>query len=121
MKPSRRRPTRLVPRVVYQTAFVGVIPLCVGCSSSSSTSGGNPDSGDDSSIYNGAVGCAAFTCGVANIGFDSGGQEAASHEGGTEAGASQDDSGDAAQDAPMILAVACAGFSCGGSDAGSSG
>jgi hypothetical protein len=120
MKPSRRRPTRLVPRVVYQTAFAGVIPLCVGCSSSSST--GNPDAGDESSIYNGAVGCAAFGCGVAAVGFDSGGgaQEAAAQEGGSEAGASQD-GGDAAQDAHPILAVACSGFACGGTDAGSSG
>lgn len=122
MKSSRRRsarPTRLVPKVVYQTAFVGVIPLCVACSSSSST-GGSPDSGADTGFYNGAVGCAAFGCGVANLGFDSGqdDQDAASSSDG--GGASQD-SGDAHQDAPQILAVACAGFGCGGNDAGSSG
>jgi hypothetical protein len=118
MTPSRRRPTRLVPKVVYQTAFAGVIPLCVACSSSST--GGSPDSGNDS-FYNGAVGCAAFTCGVANFGFDSGQDAAASEAGSSDGSASQADSGDAQRDAPQIFAVACAGFSCGGTDAGSSG
>lgn len=122
MKSSRSRRTRFVPRVVYQTAFAGVIPLCVACSSSSGggASNGNSDSGDDTGYYNGAVGCAAFTCGVAAIGFDSG-QEAAASDAASDGGASHQDSGDAQQDAPQILAVACAGFSCGGTDSGSSG
>jgi hypothetical protein len=124
MKSSRRRPTRLVPKVVYQTAFVGVIPLCVACSSSSGASTGNPDSGEDTGFYNGAVGCAGFSCGgsVAAIGFDSGQEATASDSASSDgSGPSQIDSGDASQDAHTILAVACAGFACGGTDAGSSG
>jgi len=117
-RPRGARPTRLVPKVVYRTAFVAVIPLCAACSSSSSSTGGGPDSGDDS-FYNGAVGCAAFACGVANLGFDSGqGQDATSS---SDGGGASLDSGDAQHDAPQILAVACLGFSCGGTDAGSSG
>jgi hypothetical protein len=59
---ARKRKTHFVPRVVYQTAFVGVVPLCVAglaCSSSS----GSADSGPQFTVA-----CSGF-CGVAQAAF----------------------------------------------------
>jgi hypothetical protein len=103
LKTSRNNRTHFVPNVVFKTAFAGVVPLCVAataCSGASnpgtSADSGESDGGDE--YFNGAVGCAAFGCGVAVSGFGDG-------------------AADAKDEPPPVLAVACAGF-CGMTDAG---
>jgi len=119
--PSKSR-TRFVPRVVYRTAFVGVVPLCVAsasaCGSSSSSGKNVPPSVACAGFGCGAVGVAAFADAgdaplnsVACIGFDGAPCEAvtgdAATEGATDAAATDGNE----RDSP-ILAVACLGF-CG--------
>ncbi len=70
-----RKKTRFVPRAVHRTAFAGVVPLCVAACGGAATSGNPTDSGSDGTddvVNLGGVGCAAFACGVANLGFDGG-------------------------------------------------
>jgi hypothetical protein len=72
---ARKQRTHFVPKVVYQTAFAGVVPLCVAslaCSSSSSSGG--------SSGPQLTVACGGFCGAVAQAAFI--------------------DAGDAASDAP---------------------
>jgi hypothetical protein len=81
MKAARAKlKSRLVPKVVFRTAFAGVVPLCVGtaCGGAVTVAAINEgDAGGDASAdgtmtpINGGVGCAAF-CGVALAAFDGG-------------------------------------------------
>ena len=57
MKAFKKVKTHFVPRVVYRTAFAGVVPICV----SALACGGAGGGGDASASI--AVGCAAFACG----------------------------------------------------------
>jgi hypothetical protein len=60
---ARKRKTHFVPKVVYQTAFAGVVPLCVAslaCSSSSSGGSSGPQLTVACGGFCGAVAQAAF-------------------------------------------------------------
>ncbi len=60
---TRKRKTHFVPKVVYRTAFAGVVPLCVAglaCSSSSSGGGTGPQLTVACGGFCGAVAQAAF-------------------------------------------------------------
>ena len=66
---ARKRKTHFVPKVVYQTAFAGVVPLCVAslaCSSSSSGGSQGPQL---------TVACGGF-CAVAQAAFTDAGDAA---------------------------------------------
>ena len=116
-----KKKTRFVPRAIYRTAFASVVPLCVAACGGAATTGNPADSGSDGNddvVNLGGVGCAAFACGVANIGFDSGlsvaqiGFDAGSDRDARAAdGPTEGSSSDGAPDSPA-LTVACLGF-CG--------
>jgi hypothetical protein len=122
MNRGRKTKTHFVPKEVFRTTFAGVVPLCIAASAcGSGASGGQGDSG----MFNGAVGCAGFSCmggvgvqafadggdamqfSVALIGFDGAGPPDAAADG------SNTDASE--RDAP-VMTVACIGF-CGGADA----
>jgi hypothetical protein len=60
---ARKRKTHFVPKVVYQTAFVSVVPLCVAGLACSSSSGG-ADSGPQLTVA-----CSGFCAAVAQAAF----------------------------------------------------
>jgi hypothetical protein len=103
MKATRKK-THFVPKVVFRTAFAGVVPVYVaatGCGGSTAPAGhatGAPDAGPDQFLL--GVGCPAFECGVAARSFDAS----------TDA-ADVADVADAADAADALLfVVACIGF-----------
>jgi hypothetical protein len=67
----RRKRTHFVPRAVYRTAFVGVVPICVAGTACGGGSGGM-DSGPTLTVactgFCGAVGAMAFTDAAADVG-----------------------------------------------------
>jgi hypothetical protein len=75
-----RKKTHFVPKVVYRTAFVGVVPVCV----AGTACGGGSTSGGDAAM-NLTVACSGF-CGVAMQAF-------------TDAGDATGNLSDAAKDA----------------------
>lgn len=109
MKSTRKAKTHFVPRVVYRTAFVGVVPVCVAAAAcSSSSSGGGTTLAVACAGYACAVGVQAFSdsgdaplLSVAAIGFD-----------GAPSDAHPASDSPSTTDSP-ILAVACLGFGCG--------
>jgi hypothetical protein len=117
MKRRRKTKTHFVPKDVFRTTFAGVVPLCIAATACGS--GGNAGH-DDAGFFNGAVGCAGFSCmGVGVQAFADGGDAmqfsvaAIGFDGGQHDGAVDGSNNDASnQDAP-ILSVACIGF-CGG-------
>jgi hypothetical protein len=102
---ATRKKTHFVPKVVFRTAFAGVVPVCVaaaGCGGATSdhtdrSEGG--DGGPDAFLL--GVGCPAFVCGVALQTFAD-----ASTDGAAK---------DAANDA-LVLSVACIAFDGGPCD-----
>ncbi len=110
MKSTRKAKTHFVPRVVYRTAFVGVVPVCVAaaaCSSSSGSGGGTPV----------GVACAGYACAVGVQAFSDSGDAPVFSVAAIGFDAAPSDA-HAASDAPSttdspILAVACIGFACG--------
>jgi hypothetical protein len=63
---SKKTPTRFVPRVVFRTAFAGVVPLCVSAAAC--------NTGDDSFAGVACIGFDGGPCGAPNdSGVDSGG------------------------------------------------
>ncbi len=109
MRTSRKAKTHFVPKAVYRTAFVGVVPVCVAAAACSGSSGGTTNPAP-------AVACAGFACAVGVQAFaDSGDapQQFSVAAIGFEAGHDASPSGDAASTPDsQILAVACLGF-CG--------
>jgi hypothetical protein len=65
MKKARKHRTHFVPKVVYRTAFAGVVPLCVAGTACSGGGSGGVDSGPTLTVacsgFCNAVGVAAFT------------------------------------------------------------
>jgi hypothetical protein len=72
MKKRASTRTHFVPKVVYRTAFAGVIPICV----AGAACGGSTTSGGDAGMQNLAVACTGF-CGVAAVGFTDAGDATA--------------------------------------------
>jgi len=66
MKTRSRAKTHFVPRTVYRTAFVGVVPVCVAGAAAAACSSGSSGSVDAAMNY--SVACSGF-CGVAQRAF----------------------------------------------------
>jgi hypothetical protein len=65
---------RFVPKVVYRTAFAGVVPICVtavACGGTVAGSGGSREGGGEEASMAQSVACAGFACmgGVGYQGF----------------------------------------------------
>lgn len=60
MKRPAKAKTHFVPTVVFRTAFVGVVPICV----AGTACGDSPSGGGGDAAVSPTVACAAFGCGV---------------------------------------------------------
>jgi hypothetical protein len=102
MKKSKQPKTHFVPRVVFEAAFVGVVPICVAATACGGNGGNDEDASADARSD-------TLVLSVANIGFDGGVADIA-FDGGVG------DARDAAnRDAP-IFSVAFIGFDGGVAD-----
>lgn len=66
-KKAKRRPSAIVPSVVFGATFAGVVPLCVASVSCGGT-GGSPDAGNDVQYL--GVGCIGFDAGCNGVAAD---------------------------------------------------
>jgi hypothetical protein len=114
-RPSTRTPARkkthFVPKVVYRTAFVGVVPVCV----AGAACGGGSSSGDAG--MNLSVACSSF-CGVAQQAFTDAGDAPLVPSDATSDGADADSATDSSCFCcpPNFCGVALIGFADAGND-----